>query len=224
MRRLLAALALCVCPAFATDLAAQVAFGHRLPEGPERPVRERSFHIETYKAELAFDMAKETIAGTATITIEALRDPLATLSLDAADIVVAKVERGGKSQKFTTSVQDFKLDIALDPPVPIGQSATVAITYSVRPRAGMYFYPASGKLLPQAWNYGEGGLHRGWLPIYNDTNDRFAIEFVVTVPKGLTAVANGRLVETRDNADGTRTFHWNQKGPIPNYIVTVDVA
>ncbi len=88
----------------------------------------------------------------------------------------------------------------------------------------MYFYPASGKLLPQAWNYGEGGLHRGWLPLYNDTNDRFAIEFVVTVPKGLTAVANGRLVETRENADGTRTFHWVQKGPIPNYLVTVDVA
>ncbi len=46
----------------------------------------------------------------------------------------------------------------------------------------------------------------------------------MTVPKGLTAVANGRLAETRDNADGTRTFHWIQKGPIPNYLVTVDVA
>ena len=37
-------------------------------------------------------------------------------------------------------------------------------------------------------------------------------------------MANGRLAETRDNADGTRTFHWIQKGPIPNYLVTVDVA
>ena len=46
----------------------------------------------------------------------------------------------------------------------------------------------------------------------------------MTVPKGLTAVANGRLAESRDNADGTRTFHWIQKGPIPNYLVTVDVA
>jgi aminopeptidase N len=224
MKRLLAILALSTCPAVTPDLAAQVAFGHRLPEGPERPVRERSFHIETYKAELAFDMAKETIAGTATITFQALRDPLATLSLDAADIAVAKVERGGRAQTFTTNSQDFKLDVTLDPPVPIGESATVAITYTVKPRAGMYFYPASGKFLPQAWNYGEGGLHRGWLPLYNDTNDRFAIEFVVTVPKGLTAVANGRLVETRDNADGTRTFHWVQKGAIPNYLVTVDVA
>ena len=54
MRRFLAALALALCPAFGL---AQVAFGHRLPEGPDRPVRERSYHIETYKAELRFDMA-----------------------------------------------------------------------------------------------------------------------------------------------------------------------
>ena len=230
MRRVLAVLALAVCPALATDLAAQVAYGHRLPEGPDRPVRERSFDIETYKAELRFDMAAESIAGVATITFQALREPLTTLSLDAADLVVTKVDRAaagaGKSapQKFSTNGKDFKLDVSLDPPVKIGQSATVAITYTVKPRAGMYFYPGSGKLLPQAWNYGEGGLHRGWLPLYNDTNDRFAIEWIVTAPKGLTAVANGRLVETRDNADGTRTFHWVQKGAIPNYLLTVDVA
>ena len=86
MKRILAALALSACPALATNLAAQVAYGHRLPEGPERPVRERSYHIESYKAELAFDMEKETISGTATITFQALRASLATLSLDAADL------------------------------------------------------------------------------------------------------------------------------------------
>ena len=121
MKRFLAVLALSACPALATNLAAQVAYGHRLPEGPERPVRERSYHIESYKAELAFDMEKETIAGTATITFQALRAPLATLSLDAADLAVTKVERGGRPQKFSTDTADFKLDVALDPPVAIGE-------------------------------------------------------------------------------------------------------
>ena len=117
MKRFLAALVLAACPALATNLSAQVAYGHRLPEGPERPVRERSYHIESYKAELAFDMEKETIAGTATITFQALRAPLATLSLDAADLAVTKVERGGRPQKFSTDSANFKLDVALDPPV-----------------------------------------------------------------------------------------------------------
>jgi aminopeptidase N len=222
MRRALASLALAACPLAA---AAQVFPGHRLPEGPERPVRERAFHTKSYRAELSFDMAAERIAGTATVTFEALRAPLSTLSLDAADLEVTKVERDGKPQKFTVDPVAFKLDVALDPPVGIGETAAVAITYSCRPRAGMYFFPRDDKLAPQAWNYGEGGLHRGWLPIYADTNDRFSVEFVVTVPKGLTAVANGRLEgPPRENADGTRTFRWVQEGPIPNYLVTVDVG
>ena len=32
--------------------AAQVLPGHRLPEGPERAVRERTYHIERYRADL----------------------------------------------------------------------------------------------------------------------------------------------------------------------------
>ena len=221
MKRSLAVLALASWPLAS---AAQVVPGHRLPEGPERPVRERTFHIQSYKAELAFDMAAASIAGTATVTFQALRAPLATLSLDAADLAVAKVERGGKPQKFTTDAGNFKLDIALDPPVGIGESATVAIAYSCKPRGGMYFYPPVGKRTAEAWNYGEGGLHRAWLPIYNDTNDRFPVEWIVTAPKPLSVVANGRLEDVRENADGTRTFHWVQEGPIPNYLVTVDVA
>ncbi len=221
MKRALAVLALASWPLAS---AAQVVPGHRLPEGPERPVRERSFHIQNYRAELAFDMAGESIAGTATITFQALRAPLSTLSLDAADIAVTKVERAGKAQKFTSDAEAFKLDVALDPPVGIGESATVAIAYACKPRAGMYFFPQDGKRSPQAWNYGEGGLHRGWLPIYNDTNDRFAVEWIVTAPKPLSVVANGRLDGVRENPDGTRTFHWVQEGPIPNYLFTVDVA
>ena len=220
MRRLL----LAVLAAAALPCAAQVLPGHRLPEGPERAVRERSFHIERYKAELAFDMEKEEISGTATVTFSSLRAPLTELSLDAADLAVSKVERDGKPQKFRVDSKDRKLDVTLEPPLAMAARATVAIAYSCRPRTGMYFFPAAAPRAAQAWNYGEGGLHYGWLPLYNDTNDRFAVEWLVTVPKGLSAVANGRLEGVRENAGGTRTFHWVQEKPIPDYLMTVDVG
>src|SRR5678815_1274421 len=113
MRRLL----LAVLAAAAIPCAAQVLPGHRLPEGPERAVRERSFHIERYKAELAFDMEKEEISGTATVTFSSLRAPLTELSLDAADLAVSKVERDGKPQKFRVDPKDRKLDVTLEPPL-----------------------------------------------------------------------------------------------------------
>ena len=208
----------------AVPCAGQVLPGHRLPEGPEHSVRERAFHILRYKAELAFDMEKEKIRGTATITFSSLRAPLTELVLDAADLSVSGVERDGKPLPYTVDAAAWRLAITLDRPLPMGADATVSISYSCHPRVGMYFIPPAGDRAAQAWNYGEGGLHNGWLPIYNDTNDRFPVEFVVTVPPRFTVVSNGRLEGPRDNPDGTRTFRWLQEKPIPNYLVTVDVG
>jgi len=219
MKRVLALLALAAFPA-----AAQVLPGHRLPEGPEHPVRERAFHIQKYVADLKFDMAKEEISGTATVTFTSLRAPLSDLSLDAALLDIKSVERDGRALAFTVDPKAWKLNVALGTPVAIGQSTTVKIAYACRPHVGMYFFPPAGGREAQAWNYGEGGLHDGWLPIYNDTNDRFAVEFIVTVPHGFTAVSNGVLDPPKDNADGTRTFRWVQEKPIPNYLMTVDVG
>jgi aminopeptidase N len=223
MRRVLSILAVHVCT-LSVSLSAQVLPGHRLPDGTDRPVRDRAYHIEKYVAELSFDMAKEEIAGTATITFQSLRAPLDTLSLDAARLDVSRVEGDGKPLQFHVDAKSYKLNVSLATPLPIGQSATVRISYRAHPRVGLYFFPGSGGEEPQAWNYGEGGLHYAWLPIYNDTNDRFAVEFVVTVPKGFAAVSNGTLEPPKDNADGSRTFHWVQEKPIPNYLMTVDVG
>jgi aminopeptidase N len=222
MRRLRLVLALALLAA--SPCFGQVWPGHRLPPGQDHPVRERTFHIERYRAELGFDMAKGEISGTATVTFASLRAPLSVLSLDAADLSVSKAERDGRSIPFTVDAKAGKLDIPLDPPLPSGGRATVAISYSARPRTGLYFFPAGSGGSAQAWNYGEGGLHFGWLPIYNDTNDRFAVEFLVTVPKGFAAVSNGRLESDRENADGSHTFHWIEEKPIPNYLMTVDVG
>ncbi len=215
---------LLVCAGLAPCLSAQVLPGHRVPDGPERAVRERDFHVESYKAELAFDMDHEKISGTVTLGIVSLRSPLTTLSLDAADLAVSRAERDGKPAKFTADSKAWKLDVALDPPLPSGGKAGVAITYTVSPRVGMYFFPAAGGRAAQAWNYGEGGLHNGWLPLYNGENERFPVEWLVTVPKGFSAVANGKLESVKENAGGTRTFHWIQEKPIPAYLLTVDVG
>jgi hypothetical protein len=111
---------------YAAPCAGQVLPGHRLPEGPERPVRERAFHIERYKAELFVDLDKEQISGTATLTVVSLREPLAELALDAANLSVSRIEREGKPQAFRVDEKSWKLAVALDPPLPMGRATTVA--------------------------------------------------------------------------------------------------
>ena len=57
-----------------------------------------------------------------------------------------------------------------------------------------------------------------------DEPDR-GMDIRVTVPEQLTAVSNGRLVETTADADqSTRTFHWQVKNPINNYGVNVNIG
>ena len=169
-------------------------------------------------------MEAERIEGTATIRLTPLRAGLDRLALDAARLEVRKVEALPEGTPLEFGVERRSLRIALRRKLPPGQAVTVRVTYSCRPRTGMYFFPRQGKRAPQAWNYGEGGLHYGWLPLYNDVNDRFTAAIDVTVARPFVAVANGRLQEARENADGTRTFRWVQEEPIPNYLLALNVG
>src|SRR6059036_1078934 len=135
--------------------------GHRLPEGSYHSVREREIDIEDYAADLRFDMKREEITGTATLTFTPLRSGLKEFSLDASDLEIQKVASGAGSASF--SLRDRELHISLTQALNPGQPGSVSITYSCHPKTGMYFYPKSGTRAAQAWNYGEGGLHYGWL-------------------------------------------------------------
>jgi aminopeptidase N len=202
---------------------AQTPPGHRLPEGSDRAVRERDVDVQHVAAALTFDMGREEVAGTVAVTFVPLRPGLRELAFDAASLDVSRVEiEGGAAPRYELSGNALR--VHLDAPLAEAPATTARITYRVHPRTGLYFFPAGGGKGAQAWNYGEGGLHYGWLPLYNDVNDRFTADFEVTVPAGFRAVANGVLEGTSENADGTRTFHWVQDKPIPNYLLTVDVG
>jgi len=203
----------------------EIVPGHRLPSGPERPVREREVDLTEIRADLRFDMELEQIAGTLRARFTPLRPGTQEVSFDAAELEVVSVESVEPAGAAAHTLEGRKLRVRLPQAIGPGQTGTVRITYRTRrPRSGMYFYPSAGSLAAQAWNYGEGGLHYAWIPLYNDTNDRFAVTFALTVPKGYVALANGRLESARDNPDGTKTFVWVQSEPIPNYLLALDVG
>lgn len=204
--------------------AAQSQPGHHLPDGTYHPVRERTIDIERVTADLRFDLRQESLAGTVTVQFTPLRSGLREFALDAAGLDVARVETVPEDASLPFELRDRQLHIRLPGPVNPGDELSVRIKYSVQPKTGMYFFPATQRGSAQAWNYGEGGLHYGWLPLYNDTNDRFAWEAEITVAPPYVALSNGRLVETRDNPDGSRTFHWVQEEPIPNYLISLEVG
>jgi aminopeptidase N len=203
---------------------AGVTPGHRLPVSQDRPVRVRQVDIEQVRADLQFDMEREQIKGTVRIRFAPLQAGVRSLELDAFGLAIESVKRVSNAVALQWHVAGPKLLIDLPSALAPGQTSEVLIAYSARPRSGLYFQPASNRKAAQAWNFGEGGLHYGWLPLYNDTNDRFAVEFRVTVPATLVALSNGVLKETTTNRDGTRTFRWVQDQPIANYLIALKVG
>ena len=207
--------------------AAAQSPGHRLPPGPEAPIRDRDVDVQHVDLVLRFDMAEETIAGTMTARMVPLR-PLTTLTLDAAGLEVASVRVDGNTAPFVTEPRVLKIDAPA--PLAAGKVTKIEVAYKTKPRAGLYFQPATKGALPQAWNYGEGGLHYGWLPLYNGMDDRFTVDMKITVPVRYAVLANGVLksntVDPRVDTtrDGTWTWHWQQPEPIPNYLLALNVG
>src|SRR5687767_6386885 len=83
MKRVISVLALAGL-ALVSSVSGEAPPGHRLPEGPVRPLRDRPIDIQHLQADLRVDMERETIAGTVDIRFVPLRRGLIDVSLDAA--------------------------------------------------------------------------------------------------------------------------------------------
>ncbi|MEL7496091.1 MAG: M1 family metallopeptidase [Planctomycetota bacterium] len=124
--------------------------------------------------------------------------------------------------------------VSLDQAIPNGAEATLEVTYEGQPVVSKN-PPWSGGL---SWNKDKQGNHfiatscQGigasiWWPCKDHGADEpdDGMDIRVTVPKDLTAVANGRLVETLQNEkEKTRTFHWSVTNPINNYAVNMNIG
>ena len=202
------------------------AFAQHLPEGTYHTNREREYDLLHVKAELSFQMEAKAVSGVATLTATPLH-PLTIFSVDAYRLNVEGVFllQGDMLRSLPFSQNEEILDIRLPRQYSLSDTFTVSIHYTAQPSAGMYFQPDpahSGQYF--IYTYGEGGLHANWLPIYNDVNDKFTTEMIITVPLPYTAISNGALVSMEEIAGGKQIVHWKQSLPHANYLISLYVG
>ncbi|MGL2965790.1 M1 family metallopeptidase [Flavobacterium sp. XGLA_31] len=65
-----------------------------------------------------------------------------------------------------------------------------------------------------------------WYPVKDSQSDEpdFGATIKVTVPDGLTAVANGRLISRDNLQNGDVTWYWEVKNPINTYDINITIA
>ena len=225
MRPIACLLALCL----ALPLAAQTN-AERM--ATDRYSRSHDYDLLHQRIELRdFDWDQPGFRGRVTVTLRALRPGFDSVVLDAGALLeiedVTAATAAAPRYRFE-HVRDT-LVVHLPRAVAAGDTAGFVIRYRgvIANGRGLTFIEADS--LPparprQVWSQGEDDNNHDWFPTYDFPNDRATWELIATVPRGYTAVSNGRLVAERTNRDGTRTWHWSQEQPAVTYLASLIVA
>ncbi len=192
--------------------------------------------------DLRVDWTGRAVEGTAALTLVP-RASLDTIALDAAWLDIKSVTMaGGTALTFVDdkSDRDGALRVALPRSAAPGTPLTLQISYRTtwvnhadpanlggsNGKGLRFFSPTTTEPIKrrQLWSIGEPTGNRYWYPGHDTPDDLITSEVRVTVAAPLTVVSNGRLVGTRPNADGTRTWHWRQNRPHANHLTTLTIG
>jgi len=127
---------------------------------------------------------------------------------------------------------DTLLRIPLSSPININDTISVKVFYHgnpvVDPSGWGGFYFSSDSIF--AYNLGVGfhdvphNYGRVWFPCIDDFIDRASYDCYIRVENKNMAVCGGTLMNTTDNGDNTKTYHWQLHSEIPTYLASVAVG
>jgi aminopeptidase N len=204
----------------ATSLAAQTN-AERMSN--DRYTRSHDYDLVHQRIELSnFNWDSTSFDGKVATTLVARRAGLDSVILDAGAKLVLK------SATLRTARHGDTLVVYLARPAAFGDTVRFALSYHgvVESGRGLTYIDTEGRphRPRQIWSQGEDNNNHFWFPTYDFPNDKMTWDVVATVPRGMTAVSNGRLISDVVAKDGSSTFTWRQDKPSATYLVSLIVA
>jgi aminopeptidase N len=221
----------CLALLLATPLAAQSNAERMLND---RYSRSHDYDLVHQRIELrSFNWDSASFDGVVTTTLRSLRAGLDSVVLDAGALLdFSAVETVSRSGQPTGRLRHSRLRdtlvVYLPRPATFGDTLRFRLAYHgrVEDGRGLTFIEADSeppRRPRQLWSQGEDENNHFWFPTYDFPNDKMTWEVWATVPRGFTAVSNGKMMLDRPNADGTRTFRWYQERSSATYLVSLIV-
>ncbi|MBK8470855.1 MAG: hypothetical protein IPL33_00815 [Sphingobacteriales bacterium] len=151
---------------------------------------------------------------------------LAQVLLDLQDLNITGVEVNGIPAEFSHT--NALLRVNLLSPANVSDTLRVRVQYHGNPPTAVFggFYFAAD----HAYNLGVGigidppSYGRAWFPCVDNFVERSTYSFHITTNPNRKAFCNGVLEGSTDNADDTKTWHWNMYQSIPTYLASVAVS
>jgi aminopeptidase N len=190
---------------------------------------------------LKFDWQKKQTYGEARITLSPLKSTH-SITLDAGMLSIESISLNEKKLRFVYDGGDKKdgLAIFFDKEYPANESITLKINYHSNYQnhsdpiniggsfgKGLRFFEPTSTTpnkQKQLWSSGEPENNKYWFPCNENITDIHTTELIATVDKPLMVIGNGELIETIENKDNSRTFHYKSNKAFPNYLVSIVVG
>lgn len=208
------------------------------PLPPIRYIPNREYDLRHVALDLRFDWNTEQASGTAALSFAPLLADTRRVTFDAAKMQINSVKlQSGAALKFITDESKDDLIVELDKVYQPSDRLTIIIDYRtksattetgnlstgsglkfIKPSADKPVYPR------QIWSQGQPEYNKYWFPSFDHPSDFRTSELTATVQKPFTVISNGKLLSTKENKDGTRTFHWKMDVPYSNYLTSVVIG
>ncbi|MGE3235295.1 MAG: M1 family metallopeptidase [Thermoleophilia bacterium] len=182
------------------------------------------YDVSHYRLDLAYDPAATRLDGSAVIQARATQ-ALSRFDLDLRPfLAVSAVTVDGRPAVVARDGQELVITPAR--PLRAGGAFTVAVRYGGTPEPVVDPDGSIEGFVPTAdgaFVVGEPQGSPGWFPANDNPRDKATYDISVTVPAGLTAMSNGRLVATR-KGNGRTTWMWREDDPMATYLATATLG
>ncbi|MFC4534295.1 M1 family metallopeptidase [Sphaerisporangium dianthi] len=183
------------------------------------------YDVEHYGLKLSYDPTSKNLSGTADVRARAAQ-PLSRFDLDLHGFTVRKVSVDDRPAKFSRQGDE----LVIHPAGALAKGAVFKVTvdYGGRPdpvrnssNLGTYgFIPTKDG----AFVTSEPNGARTWFPSNDHPADKATFDFDVTVPSGVTVVANGEMRGAPVTSGGRSTFSWREAHPMATYLATITLG
>ena len=181
------------------------------------------YEVSHYSLELSYEPSTNELSGTATITATATQN-LSRFDLDLRGFDISRLDVAGRSATFTRDGQE----LIITPRVGIraGTTFTVVVGYSGAPSVVTDPDNSIEGWVPTddgAFVVGEPQGSPAWYPANDNPRDKATYDFSVSVPEGLTVMANGVLL-SHETSGGRTTWVWSETDPMAPYLSTATLG
>lgn len=214
---------------FALSASAQNSFRAYVKDNTS--YREHALDITHMKLEVRFVPEEGLVKGKVTHSFTVLQQNVDSVFFDAPGITIHRAHLNG--QPLTLRKVPSGVWVKPRSAMHWDETGKIVFEYEAKPRKGIYFVGWNVPENPetnafavrrQIWTQGQGIDNRHWIPIYDDMNDKFVTETVVTFDERYQVLSNGVLKQKSGNDDHTITWHYAMSKPHAGYLLMLGIG